>query len=148
MDRLESFSSNTIPIFDGNNYALWNNRMKTYFLDLGVDVCLFIVIGYKSPKTPPIDPDEKKSCSCNYKARHNILNALSPTIQSKVICCNSDKEVWDKLKNIYEGDEKFKQVKIQLHRAKFENMKMKESENIVAYLLRVDEVINSITRLG
>ena len=76
------------------------------------------------------------------------MNALSPTIQTKVRCCTSAKEVWDKLKKIYEGDEKVKQVKLQLHRAKFENMKMKESENIAAYLLRVDEVVNSITGLG
>ena len=79
------------------------------------------------------------------KARNNILNALSPTVQAKVICCNSSKEVWDKLKNLYEGDEK---VKLQLHRAKFENLKMKESENIASYLLRVDEVANSIIGLG
>ena len=117
-------------------------------LDLGADIWLSIFNGYKYPKTPPIDHDEKKSYSYNYKARHNILNALSPTIQDKVICCNSAKEVWDKLKNLYEGNEKVKQVKLQLHRAKFENMQMKESENIATYLLRVDEVVNSITRLG
>ena len=39
------------------------------------------------------------------------------------------------------------QIKLQLHRAKFENLKMKESENIAAYLLRVDEVINFIIGL-
>ena len=64
-----------------------------------------------------------------------------------MICCNLAKEVWDKLKNIYEGDEKVKQVKLQEHRAKFENIKMKESENIEAYILRVDEVVISIIGL-
>ena len=92
-----------------------------------MDVWLSIFNGYKYPKTPPTDHYEKKACSCNYKGRHNLLNALSPTIQSKVIGCNSAKEVWDKLKNFYEGDEKVKQFKLQLHREKFENMKMKES---------------------
>ena len=122
--------------------------MKTYLLAIGVDVWISIVNGYKSSKTPPTNPDEKKACSCNYKARHNILNTLSPIVQAKVICCNSAKEVWDKLKNLYEGDEKVKQVKFQLHREKFENLKMKEGENIEAYLLKVDEVVNSITGLG
>ena len=50
-------------------------------------------------------------------------------------------------KNIYEGDENGKKVKLQLHRAKFENLKMKESENIEAYILRVDEVVISIIGL-
>ena len=80
-------------IFDGNKYALWSDRMKTYLLDLGVDVWIYVVNGYKYPRTPPTDPDEKKLCSCNYKARHNILNELSPIVQAKVICCNSAKEV-------------------------------------------------------
>ena len=110
-------------IFDGNNYALQSNRVQNYLLDLGVDVWISVVNGYKSSKTPPTDPDEKKTFRCNYKARHNILNALSPTVQAKVICCNSAKEVWDKLHNLYEGNEKVKQVKLQLHRAKFENLK-------------------------
>ena len=112
MDRFESVSSNMILIFDGNNYALWSNRMHTFLLAIRVDVWLSIENGYKPSKTPATDPDEKEACSCNYKARNNILNALSPAIQSRVIGCISAKEVWDKLKNIYEGDEKVKQIKI------------------------------------
>ena len=145
MDRIESLYSNTTQIFDGNNYALCSNRMQTYLLDIGVDVQLCIENGYKPSKLPPTNPNEKKACSCNYKENHNILNALSPIVQYKVICCNSTQEVWDKLTNIYEGDEKVKQVKLQLHRAKFGNMQMKESENIVEYLLKIDEFVNSIT---
>jgi hypothetical protein len=55
--------------------------------------------------------------SCNSKARHVILEALTPTIAIKVMGCGTAKEVWDKLKNIYEGDPKVKQVKLQQHRA-------------------------------
>ena len=65
--------------------------MHTYLMDIGVDVWLSIENGYKPSKPPPIDPGEKKTSSCNYKARHNILQALSPTNLSKVICCNSAK---------------------------------------------------------
>lgn len=77
-------------------------------LDIGVDVWISVENGYKPSKTPPIDPNEKKVCNCNYKEMHNILNELSPTIQIKVICYTTTKEVWDKLKKIYEGDEKVK----------------------------------------
>ena len=93
MDQLESFSSNMISIFDGNNYVLWSNRMQTCLLAIGVDVWLFVVNGYKFSKAPPTDHDEKKTCSYNYKASHNLLNAFSTIVQYKVICCNSTKEV-------------------------------------------------------
>lgn len=53
--------------------------MKAYLLALGVDVLISIVNGYIFPNTSPTDHDDKKLCSCNYKARHNIFNALLPT---------------------------------------------------------------------
>ena len=58
------------------------------------------------------------------------------------------KQVWDKLKNIYEGDDKVKREKLQTYRGQFENLKIKEEENIKAYFLRVDETVNIIRGLG
>jgi hypothetical protein len=38
--------------------------------------------------------------------------------------------MWDKLKVIYEGYSKVKQDKLQTYRTQFENLKMKEEDNI------------------
>jgi hypothetical protein len=76
------------------------------------------------------------------------LNGLNETIFSKFAHCKSAKEIWDKLRNIYEGDTKVKATKLQTYRGQFEQLKMKEDENIVAYLLRVDERMNAIIELG
>jgi hypothetical protein len=62
--------------------------------------------------------------------------------------CNTTKEVWDKLKSIYEGHPKVKKVKLQRHREEFENLNMNEKEDISTYVLRVDEVVNAIRGLG
>jgi hypothetical protein len=140
--------SNGIQKFDGINYAYWSDREKTYLTDLGVDIWYSIVNGYVIPNNAPTDPNEKKLMSCNSKSRHVILVALEPTIAIKVMGCSIAKEVWDKLKNIYEGDPKVKHVKLQRHRAEFENLKMNEKEDITTYLLRVDEVVNAIRGLG
>jgi hypothetical protein len=48
----------------------------------------------------------------NSKAINALLNGLSDTIFTKVAHCKSDKEIWDKLRNIYEGDSKFKTTKL------------------------------------
>ena len=50
--------------------------------------------------------------------------------------CASAKEIWDKLKNVYEGDTKVKSAKLQSYRSQFESLKMEESEDIVVGLLR------------
>jgi hypothetical protein len=44
-------------------------------------------------------------------------------------------EIWDKLQNIYEGYEKFKATELQTYRGQFEQLKMKEYENIETYFL-------------
>jgi hypothetical protein len=49
--------------------------------------------------------------------------------------CDSTKDVWDKLQNVYEGDSKVKGAKLQTYRGQFEQLKMKEYEDIVAYFL-------------
>jgi hypothetical protein len=76
------------------------------------------------------------------------LNGLSDTIFTKVAHYKSAKEIWDKLQNIYEGDTKFKVVKLQTYRGQFKQLKMKEDEDITNYFLRVDEIVNAIIGLG
>jgi hypothetical protein len=87
--------------------------VKTYLTSLGVDIWYSVVNGYVIPNNSPTNTNEKNLMSCNSKDRHVILATLAPTVASKVMGCSTAKEVWDKLKNIYEGDPKVKQVKLQ-----------------------------------
>jgi hypothetical protein len=63
------------------------------------------------------------------------LNGLSDTIFTKVSHCKYAKEIWDKLRNIYEGDSKVKEAKLQTYRGQLEQLKMKEDEDIATYFL-------------
>jgi hypothetical protein len=60
----------------------------------------------------------------------------------------SAKEIWDKLVNNYEGDEKVKLAKLQAHRMQFEILRMSEDENIAGFFLRVDETVNTMKGIG
>jgi len=114
----------------------------------GFDVWKKVVNRYKTPATPPIDKDGKKIDENNSKDKNDILSGLTDSIHVKVMHCNSIKDLWDKLQNISEGDDKFKAAKLQTYRGQFEQLKMKEDENIVDYFLRVGEILNSIKGLG
>jgi hypothetical protein len=48
--------------------------------------------------------------------------------------CDNAKDIWDKLQNIKEGDAKVKGDELQIFRAKFEQLKMKEDEDIASYI--------------
>jgi hypothetical protein len=77
-----------------------------------------------------------------------ILCGLVDSKNFKVMQCVSTKEMWDKLQNIYEGDDKVKKEKLQTHRGKFDTLKMNEEESIATYFLHVDEIVNTIIGLG
>ena len=112
-------SSSKVPIFDGLGYDFWEVMMQTYFLSINVDVWASVVNGYKVPNTLPIDLDEKRKYETDMKAKFAILNSLSKDVFVKVMHCSSSKEVWDKLKNTYHGNDRVKEAKIQHLKSRF-----------------------------
>ena len=56
--------------------------------------------------------------------------------------------MWEKLQTTYEGDNKVKEAKLQTYRGQFEQLRMNEDEDIAAYILRVDQLVNTIRGLG
>ena len=86
--------------------------------------------------------------SFNAKAMNAILSGLAEAEFVKVIHLGSAKEMWDKLVNSYEGNEKVKDANIQTHRLKFEQLKISEDETISKYFLIIEETINAMKGLG
>ena len=148
MDKQGKQTKTTTLVFNGLNYALWNVRMKVYLQSQGVDVWKEVVNIYNVPTTPPIDQASKKLYEDNTKSMNAILSDLAETIFVKVMHCETVKEIWEKLKTIYEGYDKVKGAKLQTYRGQFEHLKMKEDKNIATYFLQVDEVVNIIRGLG
>jgi hypothetical protein len=101
-----------------------------------------------STTTPPTEKFGNKLNEKKSKAKGTILSSLDDSIFIKLMHSNTTKDLWYKLQNIYEGDTKVNGAKLQTLRAKFEQLKMKEDEDIVAYFLRVDETTNTIIGLG
>ena len=126
---------NGIPHFDGHNYEFQIRMMKTYIHAHGFQVWKSIVDGYKEPTVLPTNENGKKFNLNNSKATNAHLNVLCDSVYNKVIHCKFAKEIWDKLQNIYEGDSKFKETKTQNYKGHFEQLKIKEDEDIASYFL-------------
>ena len=60
----------------------------------------------------PIDNAGRNIYEGNSKVMNAILSGLVESIFVKVMHCETAKEIWDKLKNVYEGDDKVKGGKI------------------------------------
>lgn len=131
------------------NYSFWSLRMQYHLQSICFDVWGSVINGYQVPTTLPTDTTGNKLYNDNSRAINAILNGLPDYEHVKVMYYKSTKEAWDKLQKIYQGDDNIKQAKLQTHRCQFESMKiMEEEENIAAYLLQVDEVVNTIRGLG
>lgn len=91
-----------------------------------------------------ITRDRKIEFTWNSKAMNALLISLPELELVKVTYFTTPKEIWDKMRNYYEGDNKVNQVKLQGFRMKFESLKIHDDEDIAKYFLRVDEVVNTI----
>jgi hypothetical protein len=114
--------------------CLLEQKDENLCTSIGFDVWQAVVDGYTTPTTPPTDKDGKKLSENNSRAKNVILNGLVDTVYVKVMHCDSAKDIWDKLQNIYEGDAKVKGAKLQTYRGQFEQLKMKEDEDIAYFL--------------
>jgi len=122
--------------------------MQTYLNALVYEIWEAIKNGYTVASMPITSADDKKAYESNLKAKNAIMYGLVDRELVKVMNYESAKEIWDKLKSIHERDMKIEEAKLQTHRTQFESLKMNEDENIEAYKLRVNEVINMIRGLG
>jgi hypothetical protein len=93
--------------------------MKTYIHTQGFEIWKSIVDGYTTPTVPSTNDKAMKLSQNNSKATNALLNGLGELIFTKVAHCKSAKEIWDKLRNIYEGDSKVKATKLETYRGQF-----------------------------
>ena len=135
-------------MFDASNYAFWSIRTRAFIEAQGIEIWQSIESGYKVPTTIPTDANELAQYNNNSKAKNHLLGAINKFVFNKVMNCPSAKEMWDKLQTTYEGDSKVKEAKLQTYKGQFEWLRMNEDEDIIAYILRVDQLVNTIRGLG
>ncbi|XP_059069957.1 uncharacterized protein LOC131859824 [Cryptomeria japonica] len=148
MAQAEGASLTRAPLFDGTDYVFWKVMMEAFINSLDVHMWEVVVTKYTMPKTIPIDPDDKTTYELDKRAKFSILCGLTKDVFVKVMYCNSASDIWVKLETIYQGDEKVKESKLITLKTQFDNLKMNEDENIAAYFLRIDEVVNARKGLG
>jgi hypothetical protein len=147
MTSHEGISTIRVPLFDGTNFPFWKIRMRTFLMPLGAYVCDVVETGYVKPVVLA-SKNDKLEFRFNAKAMNVILNGLAQAEFVKIMHCDSTKVMWDKMISNYEGNEKVKDTKLHTHKLKFEQLKMDEDETISKYLLRIEELVNTMKGLG
>ncbi|XP_074322781.1 uncharacterized protein LOC141659753 [Apium graveolens] len=90
----------------------------------------------------------KESRKKDKKALYTIFQGVDESTFEKISEAKTAKDAWEILQKSFQGVEKVKKVRIQVLRGKFENIKMKASENIGEYVTRLKTVTNEMKRNG
>lgn len=115
--------------FDGTNYDSWKENMKTRLLWVGPGYWILtklekIIIAKSDLQTCP--EDERELFMCNMRAREALLSALPELEYNKVKTLDTSHKIWKALENSFEGDENFKNMRLQTYICAFQDAKIME----------------------
>ncbi|XP_074265931.1 uncharacterized protein LOC141588385 [Silene latifolia] len=141
----------TAPMFGGENYDYWCIKMKLFLranalweiVESGIQQQKQDVV-YTEAQLKKINENELKDA----KALSYILNAVTEVIFPRIMRATTAKEAWDSLQQEFQGDIKIRTIRLNTLRKDFENMKMKDDEDIKDYTSRLMEVVNQMKMYG
>src|SRR3954464_11021306 len=132
------------PVFDGENFEYWKDRLESYFLGLDGDLRDLFVDGYKHPvnasgtkiSRQEMSDDQKKQFKNHHKSRTILLNVISHFEYEKISNRETAHDIFESLKMTHEGNAQVKETKALALIQKYEAFKMEEDENIEAMFSR------------
>ncbi|XP_039135749.1 uncharacterized protein LOC120273174 [Dioscorea cayenensis subsp. rotundata] len=149
-------ASSSIPnlspsVLSGENYQVWAVKMKAYLRGLGlwqwVEAEKEVPPLGNNPTLNEIRAHEEEKTKAP-RALFVIHGAVSETIFLRIMDCETTKEAWDKLKEMYAGSDRTKKIQILNLKRQFQVLNMKDNESIKEFADRLMEVVNKIRLLG
>ncbi|KAK1417486.1 hypothetical protein QVD17_26615 [Tagetes erecta] len=126
-------SASYVPVFKGEGYEHWSLRMKTILRSRELwDV---VYLGITATADGPQEQREVKKKDA--QAMTIIQQGIHDSLFSRIAAADSAKDTWDILRIEYQGDSQVQSIKLQGLRRAFENMSMKDDENIGDYFSKV-----------
>ncbi|XP_074369332.1 uncharacterized protein LOC141710681 [Apium graveolens] len=143
-----------IPKLTSTNYGNWSIQMKVL---LGpYDNWEIVENGFNEPADATAEaalPNAEKTALKEIRkkdkmALYTIIEGVDESTFEKISEAKMAKQAWEILQKSFQGVEKVKKVRFQVVRGEFENLKMKNSENIGEFVTRLKAVTNEMKRNG
>ena len=147
----EGQSYSRSPLFDGNDYGYWKNRMSTHLLGMNSELWEIVEDGFTLVTTitkPEEVKENKRLKSLDAKARSILYCGLTATEYNRISSCTTAKQIWDRLEVTYEGTSEVKESRIRLLEQKHHNFKMISGESINSLFSRFADIANPLKSLG
>src|ERR1044072_2652746 len=126
------------PIFDGEKFEYWKDRIESFFLGFDADLWDIVIEGYehlkdaegKAISRSQMTEPQKKSFRDHHKARTILLNVISYAEYEKITNKESAKSIFDSLQMTHEGNTQVKETKALALIQKYEAFRMEEEESV------------------
>ena len=143
--------SSLIPIFDGDDYDYWKIKIRTVLRAEGL--WNIVEKGFAEPEDEAdLSEEELKKLESSRRQDARALSKLqmgvTKPIFTRISTASTAKEAWEILEGEFHGDEKVRSINLQSLKKDFQNLRMKDSENIQSYHARVMEIVNQMKTYG
>src|ERR1044072_1292173 len=148
-DNKHNYYSAKPPIFDGEKFDYWKDRIESFFVGFDVDLCDLVIEGYEQPKDAEgkIIPRsqktdaQKKTFKDHHKAITTLLNAISYAEYEKITNKETAKSIFDSLQMTHEGNSQVKETKALALMQKYEAFRMEEEESVETMFSRFQMLV-------
>ncbi|KZV18347.1 hypothetical protein F511_10716 [Dorcoceras hygrometricum] len=93
-------------------------------------------------------PEDKNKANLDNVAKDILYKTLDKNMFSKIKTCATAKEIWEKLTQLYEGNDETKENKLTVAQQKYESIKMREGETMTEFYERFSSIVIELTSLG
>lgn len=134
----KDYQNSKLPIFDGDRFDYWKDRIQSFFLGHDVNLWDMAVDGYvhlidesdnKMEIRVMID-QQKKDYKNHHKVKTILLNSISYTEYEKITNRDTSKSIFDSMRTTHEGNAQVKETKALALIKKYEAFKMEDGETI------------------
>jgi hypothetical protein len=139
------------PMFDGEDYNMWSDKMRHHLTSLHTSIWDVVEIGVQVPSPGDEDYDSDEVAQIrhfNSQATTILLASLSREEYNKVQGLKSAKEIWDVLKTAHEGDEVTKITKRKTIEGELGRFMLHQGEEPQAMYNRLKTLVNQVRNLG
>jgi hypothetical protein len=153
----EGSSSNMPPLFEGDDYYYWKDKMELFLRSQDNNMWAVIEVAEYQPTVkdsftpkPQLEwtTTESDRVLLNTKAKLFIKSALCREEYDRVMECKTAKEMWNTLQIHHEGTSRVKETRVDIGVTKFELFEMNEDETMDQMYGRFTVIINELNSLG
>jgi hypothetical protein len=139
------------PFFDGEDYCMWSDKMRHHLTSLHKTIWDIVEYGTQVLKVGDNDYDSDEADQIlhfNSQATTILLSSLCREEYNKVQGLKTDKEIWDVLKTMHEGDEVTKITKQETIEGELGRFILNQGEEPQALYNRLKTLVNQVRNLG